>query len=348
MSENCNKKPLIGRDLPQLRQIVAGLGLPGYAATQIAQWLYEKRVTDIEQMTNLSKQARKRLAEEYCVGLMPPLMKAESTDGTIKYLFEGCGRRDIEAVYIPDRERATLCVSSQAGCKMGCKFCMTGRGGFQGQLTTTQIINQILSIENSESLTNIVFMGMGEPTDNLDAVLHAIDILTAPWGMGWSPKRITVSTVGNLPRLKKLLDLTKVHIAVSVHSPFSEERFQLMPVEKAWPMRQLFELLRGYDFAHQRRLSVEYIVWEGLNDNLRHADGLARLIKGTSARVNLIRFHVIPDSKLKPATTAVMEDFRDRLNSHGITATIRASRGEDIMAACGMLAGKKKDEQNKK
>ena len=181
MSENCNKKPLIGRDLPQLRQIVAGLGLPGYAATQIAQWLYEKRVTDIEQMTNLSKQARKRLAEEYCVGLMPPLMKAESTDGTIKYLFEGCGRRDIEAVYIPDRERATLCVSSQAGCKMGCKFCMTGRGGFQGQLTTAQIINQILSIENSESLTNIVFMGMGEPTDNLDAVLHAIDILTAPW-----------------------------------------------------------------------------------------------------------------------------------------------------------------------
>ncbi|MDE6129996.1 MAG: radical SAM protein, partial [Muribaculaceae bacterium] len=253
-----------------------------------------------------------------------------------------------EAVYIPDRERATLCVSSQAGCRMGCKFCMTGRGGFQGQLSTAQIINQILSVDNSESLTNIVFMGMGEPTDNLDAVLRAIDILTAPWGMAWSPKRITVSSVGNLPGLKKLIDLTKVHIAVSVHSPFSEERFQLMPVEKAWPMRQLFDMLRGYDFAHQRRLSVEYIVWGGLNDNLRHADGLARLIKGSSARVNLIRFHVIPDSRLKPAPMATMEAFRDRLNSLGVTATIRASRGEDIMAACGMLAGKKKEEHQEK
>lgn len=348
MSQSNNKTPLIGLDLTQLRHIAAGLGLPGYTAGQIARWLYQKRVSDIEQMTDLSKLARKRLAQEYCVGLEAPLMQVSSADGTVKYLFEGCGRRDIEAVYIPDHDRATLCVSSQAGCRMGCKFCMTGRGGFQGQLTAAQIINQILSIDNPLSLTNIVFMGMGEPTDNLDAVLRAIDILTAPWGMAWSPKRITVSTVGNLPGLKQLLDLTKVHIAVSIHSPFSEERFQLMPVEKAWPARQLFDLLRNYDFAHQRRLSVEYIIWSGLNDDRRHADALARLIKGTSARVNLIRFHHIPDSTLRPASTAVMETFRDRLNSLGVTATIRASRGEDIMAACGMLAGKKKDELTEK
>lgn len=348
MSQTCNKKPLIGLDLTQLRHIAAELGLPGYTAGQMAQWLYQKRATNIEQMTNLSKQARKRLAQDYCIGLEAPLTQVSSADGTVKYLFEGCGRRDIEAVYIPDHDRATLCVSSQAGCKMGCKFCMTGRGGFQGQLTTAQIINQILSIDNSQSLTNIVFMGMGEPTDNAEAVLRAIDILTAPWGMAWSPKRITVSTVGNITGLKPLLDLTKVHIAISVHSPFSDERANLMPVEKVWPVRQLFIMLRDYDFAHQRRLSVEYIVWNGVNDDHRHADALARLIKGTSARVNLIRFHRIPDSTLKPTTTAVMEAFRDRLNSLGITATIRASRGEDIMAACGMLAGKKKEQQTEK
>lgn len=342
-------RKLLGLTLDELREVAAGNGLKPFAAKQMARWLYEKRVTGIDAMTDLSKEARSRMiAAGWIVGREEAVAEARSADGTAKYLFPGAGGRDIEAVVIPDRERATICVSSQAGCRMNCAFCMTGRQGFHGNLDAGAIINQILSVPESGELTNVVFMGMGEPTDNLDAVLHAIDILTAPWGMGWSPKRITVSTVGNLPGLKKLLDLTKVHIAVSVHSPFSEERFQLMPVEKAWPMRQLFELLRGYDFAHQRRLSVEYIVWEGLNDNLRHADGLARLIKGTSARVNLIRFHVIPDSKLKPATTAVMEDFRDRLNSHGITATIRASRGEDIMAACGMLAGKKKDEQNKK
>lgn len=339
-------KPLIGLTLNQLRNVVAELGMPRFAAGQIARWLYQKRVTDIESMTDLSKSARQRLAENYTVGREQPKAAACSKDGTVKYLFEGVGGRDVEAVYIPDRDRATLCVSSQAGCKMNCAFCMTGRQGFHGNLTTAQIINQILSIDESESLTNLVFMGMGEPTDNVDAVLDAIEILTADWGFGWSPKRITLSSIGKLRELKRVIDTTRVHIAISVHSPFAEQRASLMPVERAWPVRQVFELLRGYDFAHQRRLSVEYIIWAGLNDSEAHADALAKLIKGTSARVNLIRFHAIPGSTLRPASREVMEAFRDRLNAAGVTATIRASRGEDIMAACGMLAGRQNKDKN--
>lgn len=340
-----NLQPLIGLTLEQLKEVALECGMPGFAGMQMAKWLYDKRVTSIDEMTNLSKPARAKLAGKWCVGRTSPLTKAESTDGTVKYLFDGVGGRDIEAVMIPDRDRATLCISSQAGCKMNCRFCMTGRQGWHGNLSASKIINQVLSVEESESLTNIVFMGMGEPMDNLEAVLTTIDILTAPWGMAWSPKRITVSSIGKLKELKQLLDTTKVHIAISVHSPYSDERAGLMPVENAYPITEVMKLLRGYDFAHQRRLSVEYIMWQGVNSDLRHADALARLVKGTDCRVNLIRFHAIPGVELRPCSEGEMTRFRDRLNALGITATIRASRGEDIMAACGMLAGKAKPQQ---
>jgi 23S rRNA (adenine2503-C2)-methyltransferase len=345
MSDNTNnaKTPLLGMTLQQLRDVAADNGLKPFNATQIARWLYVNRVTDIEQMTSLSKDARAKLARRYCVGREKPLTSMVSKDGTVKYLFNGRGGRDIEAVYIPDRDRATLCVSSQAGCKMNCKFCMTGRQGFHGNLSVCQIINQVLSIDNSESLTNIVFMGMGEPLDNLDAVLQAIEILTATWGLAWSPKRITVSTIGKLPELEVLLTQTKVHIAVSVHNPFGDQRSKLMPSERAWSLRQIFDVLSRGDFAHQRRLSIEYIMWRGVNDTPRHADALAKIARPVDARVNLIRFHAIPDSSLRPCDMSDMEAFRDRLNAEGVTATIRASRGQDIMAACGMLAGAKKD-----
>lgn len=335
-----DKTPLIGMTLSGLREVALACGVPAFSAKQMAQWLYEKRVTDIEEMTNLSKKARARLSEEYCVGRFAPKMEARSVDGTVKYLFDGAGGRDIEAVYIPDKERATLCVSSQAGCKMNCSFCMTGKQGFHGNLTSADIINQILSIPESKKLTNIVFMGMGEPMDNLDAVLGAIEVLTEPWGFAWSPKRITVSSIGKIKELRTLLETTKVHIAISVHSPFTQERLSLMPVEKAYPLKDVLALLSNYDFAHQRRLSVEYIMFRGLNDDLRHADALARLLKGLNGRVNLIRFHAIPGVDLKTTSESAMVAFRDRLNDLGITATIRTSRGEDIMAACGMLAGK--------
>lgn len=340
-TENHQLQPLLGMTLQQLTALAAEQGMPRFAAKQMAQWLYEKRVTSIDQMTNLSKFAREKLARDYCIGREAPLSFVKSTDGTVKYLFRGAPGRDIEAVMIPDRDRATLCVSSQAGCKMGCKFCMTGRHGFHGNLTAAQIINQPLSVNEADRLTNIVFMGMGEPLDNLDPVLQAIDVLTAPWGLAWSPKRITVSTIGKLDGLRRLLDSTKVHIAISVHSPYPTQRRELMPVERAYPLTSVIDMLRQYDFAHQRRLSIEYIMWQGVNDDDRHADALIRLLRGMEVRVNLIRFHSIPDCDLTSATDQRMVEFRNRLNNAGITCTIRASRGEDIMAACGMLAGKK-------
>lgn len=335
-----NKKPLIGLTLNDLKQVALECGMPAFSAKQMAQWLYEKRVSSIDEMTNLSLKARTRLNQDYCIGTKLPKAEARSIDGTAKYLFEGVGDRDVEAVYIPDKDRGTICVSSQAGCKMNCYFCMTGKQGYHGNLTTSDIINQILSIPESQKLTNIVFMGMGEPMDNIEPVLSAIEILTASWGFAWSPKRITVSSIGKIKELKTLLDKTKVHVAISVHSPFASEREELMPIERAYPISDVMKLLSNYDFAHQRRLSVEYIIWRNLNDDVKHADALARLIKGTNSRVNLIRFHAIPNVNLEPAPESAMIAFRDRLNSLGVTATIRASRGEDIMAACGMLAGK--------
>lgn len=348
------RRPLLGMTLEELKPVVEEAGLRPFAAKQIARWLYEKRVMTIDEMTDLSKSAREYLNENYCVGRVAPKAEARSVDGTVKYLFAtrgegfdflvgGKGGRDIEAVYIPDKERATLCVSSQAGCKMGCRFCMTGMQGFHGSLTAAGILNQIFSIPESESLTNLVFMGMGEPMDNVDEVIKAIDILTAKWGLAWSPKRITVSSIGKLDGLRRLLNETKVHVAISVHSPFAPEREGLMPVERAFPVRKVMAELSNYDFAHQRRLSAEYIMWKGVNDDFKHADALAALLKGQECRVNLIRFHAIPGFEHVTSDLRTMEAFRDRLNERGVTATIRASRGEDIEAACGMLSGKESE-----
>lgn len=342
-----DSRPLIGMTPAQLTDVALSAGLPRFAGRQIARWLYVGRATCIDAMTDLSKQGRQRLIDAgYTVGREQPLTATTSRDGTVKYLFRGCGGRDVEAVYIPEKDgRATLCVSSQAGCKMHCAFCMTGRQGFHGNLSTAQIINQILSIPQSETLTNVVFMGMGEPTDNLDAVLATIDILTAPWGLAWSPKRITVSSVGNIPGLRRLLDETSVHIAISVHSADDAQRQSLMPVQGAYPIRDVMALLRQYDFAHQRRLSVEYILWNGVNDTPQRLKALVQLLRGTDARVNIIPYHPIGGDSLQPSPANVRENFRDNLNAAGIIATIRASRGQDIMAACGMLAGAAKKQQ---
>ena len=340
-----DKKPLLGLTLEELQVIAADNGMPRFTAKQMAQWLYEKRITDIDEMTNLSKVNRDKLKANYCVGRKAPVSEMRSVDGTVKYLFEVTGGKMIESVYIPDNDRdnnrATLCVSSQMGCKMNCQFCMTGKQGYHGNLTANEIINQIFSIPESESLTNIVYMGMGEPMDNLTEVMKSLRVMTEKWGLAWSPKRITVSSIGKLDELKQLAEQTDVHIAISVHSPFHEERLKLMPVEKAYPITKVMELLRNYDFADQRRLSVEYIMWSGLNDDNHHAEALCKLLKGLKARVNLIRFHAIPGVDLNTSNEERMVAFRDYLNEKGVLCTIRRSRGEDIFAACGMLAGKK-------
>lgn len=329
---------LYGQTLPQLEALCNRLEMPRFAAKQIARWLYDKHATTIEAMSDLSARHRALLAETYEVGLTAPEKVSISTDGTKKYLYRTSQNHFIESAYIPDGDRATLCISSQAGCRMGCRFCATGRQGLQHSLSTNEILNQIESLPERERLTNVVFMGMGEPLDNLDSLLPALEVLTSAWGFGWSPTRITVSTAGVASRLERFLEATQVHLAVSLHNPFPHERAEIMPVEKAWPIREVVEILRRYDFTHQRRVSFEYIVMSGLNDSPRHIRELCRLLDGIKCRINLIRFHKIPGSPYFSPDDRAMIAFRDALTAKGIHTTIRTSRGEDIQAACGLLS----------
>lgn len=339
------KIKLLGHTLAQLKDIAVGLGLPGFVGKQMADWLYKKRVTQIDHMTNLSKAAREKLNERYVVGRTAYTQVTVSKDGTKKYLFPSHTGTFIEAVMIPADDRYTLCVSSQAGCKMGCKFCMTGRMGFKGNLEVSEIISQYLEVDENNLLTNTVFMGMGEPLDNLDNVLQAIEVLTSDWGFGWSPKRITLSTIGvnagNESPLYRFLNESKAHLAVSLHNPLPDERALIMPMEKPFPIHRTLEIIRQYDFTGQRRVSFEYIMFNHFNDTKAHADAIARLLRGLECRVNLIRFHAIPDSPLETSPMPVIEAFKERLNAAGVTATVRASRGEDVFAACGMLSTRK-------
>ena len=329
---------LYGQTLPQLEALCNRLEMPRFAAKQIARWLYDKHATTIEAMSDLSARHRALLAETYEVGLTAPEKVSISTDGTKKYLYRTSQNHCIESAYIPDGDRATLCISSQAGCRMGCRFCATGRQGLQHSLSTNEILNQIESLPERERLTNVVFMGMGEPLDNLDSLLPALEVLTSAWGFGWSPTRITVSTAGVASRLERFLEATQVHLAVSLHNPFPHERAEIMPIEKAWPIREVVEILRRYDFTHQRRVSFEYIVMSGLNDSPRHIRELCRLLDGIKCRINLIRFHKIPGSPYFSPDDRAMIAFRDALTAKGIHTTIRTSRGEDIQAACGLLS----------
>ncbi|MDR1368932.1 MAG: 23S rRNA (adenine(2503)-C(2))-methyltransferase RlmN [Dysgonamonadaceae bacterium] len=331
---------ILGKTLEELKQITSDLGMPAFTAKQISDWLYKKKITGIDNMSNLSVQNREKLKEKFTIGLQSPIQKQESKDGTVKYLFNTATGHFIETVYIPDDERATLCVSSQVGCKMNCLFCMTGKQGFSGNLSANEIMNQIQSIPENSGLTNIVFMGMGEPMDNIDEIFKTLEILTSDYGYAWSPKRITVSTIGVIPGLKRFIEESQCHLAISIHSPYKEERKNLMPVEKAYPIDRILDLIRKYDFSHQRRISFEYIMFKGLNDDLQHAKDLAKLLAGIPCRVNLIKYHAIPDVDLKSSDMTAMPAFRDYLSSKGITCTIRSSRGEDILAACGMLSTK--------
>ena len=329
---------LYGMTLAQLQQVCVDVKLPKFTAKQIADWLYKKHITDIDQMSNISVGNRQKLKDGYSLGLTAPIKETESTDGTKKYLFKTEQKQYIESAFIPDNDRATLCVSSQAGCRMGCKFCATAKQGLQHSLSTVEILNQIESLPERDKLTNIVFMGMGEPLDNMDNVLRSIEIMTSEWGFGWSPSRITLSTAGVTKELRRLLDQTKVHIAVSLHNPYHDERAEIMPIENAYPISEVIETLRDYDFTHQRRVSFEYIVMSGKNNHPHHIKELCKLLNGIKCRINLIKFHKIPDSPYFSPDDVKMQRFRDTLTQKGIMTTIRRSRGEDIKAACGLLS----------
>lgn len=342
-----SKYPLLGMTLDELQSVVRGLGMPKFAAKQIASWLYDKKVSSIDEMTNLSLKHREALGAEYEVGGIPPVEAMHSVDGTIKYLFQVGEKNFVEAVYIPDDDRATLCVSSQVGCKMNCKFCMTGKQGFTTNLTANQILNQISSLPERDKLTNVVLMGMGEPLDNLDEVLKVLEVLTASYGYGWSPKRITLSSIGLRKGLQRFIEESDCHLAISLHSPVPSQRLDLMPAERAFSITEIVDLLKNYDFSKQRRLSFEYIVFKGVNDSMIYAKELVKLLRGVDCRINLIRFHAIPGVDLEGTDMETMVTFRDYLTSHGVFSTIRASRGEDIFAACGMLSTAKREGNNK-
>lgn len=335
------KTNIFGLTPEQLKSVVHSLGLPAFTATQLADWMYKKRVVTFTEMTNLSKQAREKLEAEYCVNLTPTSKVQISTDGTKKYLYPTSQTaKFIESAYIPDADRATLCVSTQIGCKMGCLFCMTGKQGFQGNLSAGEIVNQVQSLPEFEKLTNIVYMGMGEPMDNVEAVLNSIEIMTSEKGYGWSPKRITVSTIGIIPAMITFLEKCQAHLAVSLHSPFDDERREIMPIQSVYPITAVISEICRWDLGRQRRISFEYIMFKGVNDTPRHANELVRLLNGIKCRINLIRFHAIPDTPLEGTSEAGIVFFQNHLKAKGLTVTIRASRGEDIFAACGLLSTK--------
>jgi len=329
---------LFGKTLDQLKQLVIKFQLPVFTAKQIADWLYKKNITSIDEMSNLSKKMRTVLQENFEIGLVAHSSVSVSTDGTKKYLFPVKDNRFIEAAYIPDKNRATLCVSSQVGCRMGCRFCMTAKQGFQGNLTAGEIVNQIRSLPEREALTNIVYMGMGEPFDNYQNVMQSLEILTSDWGFAMSPRRITVSTIGIIGIMSKYLESSNCHLAVSLHSPFDDERRELMPVQNNHPIEEVLKAIRNYDLGRQRRVSFEYIMFKDLNDTPRHVNQLARILNGVRCRINLIRFHPIPDAPYKSSDDKTIEAFMAGLNKKGIRTTLRASRGQDIEAACGLLS----------
>jgi len=334
------KDQLFGKDLNELQQISLALGLPKFTGKQLADWLYKKEISSIDEMSNLSKKARELLNEKYEFGISAPSKVQVSLDGTKKYLFPTSQNKFIETAMIPDDERKTVCVSTQVGCKMGCLFCMTGKQGFQGQLTAGEIVNQIRSIKEYGDVSNIVYMGMGEPFDNLDAVLKSLDILTSEWGYAMSPRRITVSSIGIIPAMIRFLNESEANLAISLHTPFDEERRKLMPVQIAYPIADVVNEIKGWDFGRQRRVSFEYILFKGLNDTPLHVRELVKLLSGIRCRINLIRFHPVPGTPLESPDEAAINSFRDQLNDKDIIATVRASRGQDIYAACGLLSTK--------
>ncbi|MDD5507311.1 MAG: 23S rRNA (adenine(2503)-C(2))-methyltransferase RlmN [Bacteroidales bacterium] len=331
---------LFGKKQDELVELALRQGLPAYNGRQITEWLYKKRMTSFDGMSSLSKKTRELLRQNYEIGLQPPVKVWQSADGTKKYLFTAGEGRFIETAWIPDRERATLCISTQVGCGMGCRFCMTARQGLQGQLSCGEILNQYQSLPEREKVSNIVYMGMGEPFDNLANVLVSLEILTSGWGYAMSPRRITVSTIGVIPGMQEFLEKSKCHLAISLHTPFADERKKLMPVENKYPLREVLEVIRGFDFGLQRRISFEYIMFRGLNDTTRHVSELARILNKIRCRINLIRFHPIPEVELESSDDSTILSFQQALKNKGIITTLRASRGMDIDAACGLLSTK--------
>ena len=342
------------RDLKELRpaELAAWLAeraAPGYRTGQILRWLFARGATSFEEMSDLPAELRTALATDFEIRRPTITRLSDSSDGTRKFLFRLADGAEIESVLIPAERpdgkgegRLTLCISSQVGCGMGCGFCATATLGFARNLTAAEIVDQVLEARRNRRserpITNLVFMGMGEPLHNYENVAAAIEILTAPWGFGMSAQRITVSTVGLVPQMQRLLAETRVNLAVSLTATTDELRDELMPVNRKYPLATLLAACRELPIPRRKRITFEYVMLAGRNDSLADADRLGSLLRGTPSKVNLIPFNPFPGTEFATAPRPAIEAFQKRLLARGLNATIRESRGRDIQAACGQLA----------
>jgi len=327
-----------------VRAWVAARGLPKYRAEQILTWIYHRRAPDVAAMSDVPRALRDEFVANFTLPRLCPERLSRSADGTRKLLFRLAEGYAIESVLIPDPPRLTPCISSQAGCGMGCSFCATAQLGLQRHLEPHEIVGQVMAAESvldaGESITNIVLMGMGEPLHNFENVVAALAILSAPWGLGISARRVTVSTVGLLPQMARLVRETNVNLAISLSATTDEQRARLMPVNKKYSLERLFALCRSLPIAQRRRITFEYVMLAGVNDSTADADRLVKLLHGIRAKVNLIPFNAFPGAGVASSSGAVIETFRQRLLAAGVLATVRRSRGQDIDAACGQLAAR--------
>jgi len=342
------KTDLTNLSLVQLTEFLVSLGLPKYRGIQVFAWLYRPHITDFSQMTDLSKELRETLAARASF-VWPPIVEVErSRDATVKYGFKLEDNNYIEAVLIPEEDRNTLCVSSQVGCAMGCEFCLTGTIGFKRNLTPGEIVGQVvrvrdLLLETHDSpavLNNLVFMGMGEPLANFDNLLVALDILLEQRGLDFSERRVTVSTCGLVPKILELGQKTKVNLAVSLHSVDDAIRSKLMPINNKYPVADLLAACRNFSMPKRKRIMFEYILIRDLNDSEADAENLAQKLKGIPCKINLLPYNESPGLPFRRPADDVIERFQQTLWKEGYTVLLRSSRGADISAACGQLAGK--------
>jgi 23S rRNA (adenine2503-C2)-methyltransferase len=329
---------ICGMTSTDLYEVLSQHGFNRAQTDKVLSGIYRKGVTQISKIEGVPKALKELLAAQFITGVYTPVSSQKSADNTVKFLFRNPDGLKFETVYLPDNKRKTVCISTQSGCRMGCPFCVTGRFGFRGNLSAGDMINQIISLPEARGVTHVVFMGMGEPMDNLEEALKACRIITSESGLAISSRNITVSTVGILPGLQEFIEKSDCNLTLSLYSPFPEERQLVVPAENRYPAHQIIDLMKSYPLMKKRRFSIAYVMMSDVNDTDRHLEALKRLLKDSPIRVNLIPYHHIGDDHNRSSTKARMEFFKHNLVISGISASIRKSRGEDISAACGLLA----------
>jgi 23S rRNA (adenine2503-C2)-methyltransferase len=332
------KESLCGLSADEIREIIEPAGFTAIHSVLIANSLYKKSISDISRFDKIPKKLKETLSGIAVSGINEPLTSVVSKDNSVKYLFRTETGKEFETVYIPDRKRNTVCVSTQSGCRMGCSFCATAKYGFKGNLSAGEMINQIISIPQAAKVTHVVFMGMGEPMDNLENVLKACSIITSEWGLALSTRKVTVSTVGIMPEVEQFLYRSEHNLALSLYSPFPAQRKMAVPAELKHPVRQIIEMMKGYPLKKKRRLSVAYVMFKDINDTDRHLEELISVFKNTEIRINLLPYHPVLNERHCSSSEERIQYFKHNLIISGISASIRKSRGTDISAACGLLA----------